>query len=63
MQNEIESGTSVLKSPETALHDQTKTSKKLWKRISKKKVAQDSKLKEKGMHAFYLCTKVKSVDS
>jgi hypothetical protein len=63
MQNEIESDTSVLKSPETALHDQTKKSKKLWKRISKKKATHISKLKEKSMHAFCLCTKVKSIDS
>jgi hypothetical protein len=35
MQNEIGSDASVLKNPDTALHDQTK-SKKLWKRISKK---------------------------
>jgi hypothetical protein len=36
MQSEIESDSSVLKSPETAVHDQTKKSEKLWKRIPKK---------------------------
>jgi hypothetical protein len=43
VQNEIESDASVLKSPDTALHDQ---SKKLWGQISKKKADEISKLNE-----------------
>jgi hypothetical protein len=55
MPNEIESDTSVLKSHETAVHDQTKKSKTFWESISKKKATHISKLKEKGMHSFFLC--------
>jgi hypothetical protein len=46
MQNEIESVTSVLKNPDTAFHHQTKKSKTLWERISKKKAKKISKLNE-----------------
>jgi hypothetical protein len=46
MPNEIESDTSVLKSPDSAVHDQTKKSKKLWKRIWEKKAENISKVNE-----------------
>jgi hypothetical protein len=55
VQKEIDSDAPILKSPDTALHDQTKKSKILRERISKKKAKKISKLKEKGTHAVCLC--------